>query len=66
MGFLNKTGASLKILNLCGTDVSFSNVGSLTNSFPVLEKIEFEGCSKLTEAGLFGFLNKTGEGGGWV
>ena len=61
MGFLNKTGETLKILNLSGTSVSFSNVGSLTCSFPMLEKLKLLRCENLTDAGIIGFLNKTGE-----
>jgi hypothetical protein len=60
IGFLNKTGASLKILNLHGTGVSFSNVDSLANNFSVLEELNLSGCSNLTDAGIMGFLNKTG------
>ena len=61
MGFLNKTGATLKILNLRGTEVSLSNIVSLTCNFPRLEKLNLSWCSNLTEVGIMGFLSKTGE-----
>ena len=61
MAFLNKAGKSLKILNLGCTLVSFSNVGSLRTSLPVLEELNLYGCRNLTDSATMAFLNKTGE-----
>ena len=60
MGFLNRTGETLKILHLGNTRSSFSNVESLTSIFPVLEELYLSGGDNLTEAGIMGFHNKTG------
>jgi len=59
MAFLNKTGESLKILNLSRTRLSFSSVESMTSCLPVLEKLDLSYCSNITEAGLVTFLGKT-------
>ena len=60
MAFLNKAGKSLKILNLKGTEVSFSNIGSLTCIIPALENLNLKGCLSFTDAGLMELLNKVG------
>jgi len=60
IAFLNKTGGTLKNLNLGATKVSFSGVETLTFGFPVLEMLNLFGCRKLTDARAIAFLNKTG------
>lgn len=58
IGFLNKVGATLKILDLSHTQVS--DLDSLATSFLVLEELNLANCRGLTDAGIIGFLNKTG------
>ena len=57
---LNRTGGALRLLDLSRTRESFSDVGSLTNTFPLLEELNLKCCSNLTESGIIAFLNKTG------
>jgi hypothetical protein len=59
IGFLNKTGETLKSLNIGSTGLSFSNVGDLTCSFSMLEEIDVSWCCNLTDVGIIGFLTKT-------
>ena len=59
--FLNKTGESLKILDLRRTTISFSSVESLTSTLPGLKKLQLGSCQQLGDEGLIAFLNKTGE-----
>ena len=57
---LNKTGGTLRVLNIRRTNVSFSNIESMTSSLSQLEKVNLQHCSELTETGLVTFLNKVG------
>jgi len=59
IGFLNKTGGALRILNLSNSELALSSAESLTTSFPALEKFELTGCKNTTEAGLVAFLERT-------
>jgi len=61
MGFLNKVGETLQDLDLSGTKVSFSNIGSLSGSFPALETLDLQYCRNLSDAGLMAFLGKTSQ-----
>jgi len=58
--FLSKTRGNLRILDLQGTNVSFSGINSQTFSLPLLEKLNLSYCSNMTDTGLITFLNKTG------
>ena len=60
MGFLNKTGETLKILDLVKTGVSFAEAGSLNCSLPALEELNIRRCANVTEARIKAFLDKTG------
>jgi hypothetical protein len=61
MELLNKVGEKLKFLDLSKTKVSFSNIGSLSGSFPALEMLNLGSCGNLSDAGLMTFLGKTSE-----
>ena len=58
--FFNKIGERLKKLDLGGTNVSLSNAGLITSSFPQLEDLILHDCPNLQEEGLISLLNKTG------
>ena len=61
IALLNKTGESLRVLNLSNTRVSFSDIGSQTIRFLRLEVINLSSCDNLTESGIIALLNKTGK-----
>ena len=61
MGFLHTTGDTLKILHLGQTGLSFSDIGSLTSIFPVLEELFIARCDNLKKEGTMEFLSKTGK-----
>jgi len=61
MELLNKFGEKLKVLDLSKTKVSFSNIGSLSGSFPVLEDLNLKHCLSLKDERLMTFLGKTSE-----
>ena len=49
------------LLDLAKTKVSFSNIGSLSGSFPALEMLNLPSCGNVSDAGLMTFLGKTSE-----
>ena len=59
--FLNKSRKTLQILNLLGTRASFSDLGSLTTTFPRLQKLKLSCCDNLKNSGIVSFLNQTGD-----
>jgi len=60
MELLNKVGETLKILNLTGTEVSISKIGSRTGSLPALEKLNLTMCFNLTDSSIVEILNQVG------
>ena len=59
ISFLNKVGGNLKSLNLSRTNITLSEVGSLTTCLTNLGKLDLSE-SDVTDAGLISFLNKAG------
>ena len=55
-GFLNRVGASLKVLDLRYTNVSLLDSGFISN-LENLEELNLTSCRKLSEAGLVSLLN---------
>lgn len=60
ISFLNKTGDNLKKLDLANTNIDFSEIELLTNSFSKLEELDLAECHCITDVGLINFLNKAG------
>jgi len=58
--FLNKTGETLRILNLSRTRVTLDNIGYLTISLPLLEELYLTGGQNMTDSGISSFLDKAG------
>jgi len=60
ISFLNKTKGTVRILNLDGTLVTFSETETLVANLPLLEELSLRRCEQLTEPGAIAFLNKVG------
>jgi len=60
IALLNKIGTTLKSLDLSWTEVTFSELGSLTTDLPVLECLKLRSCKNLIHSGAIDLLNKTG------
>ena len=61
VSILNKTGNSLKKLDLSNTNLTLTDIGSLTASFSSIEDLNLSCCRNLTDSGLVSILNKTGD-----
>ena len=61
ISFLNRTGGSMKRLDLSATRITLSEVGSLATWCPNLEELDLSYCRKITEDGLISLLEKTGK-----
>jgi len=58
---LNQVGNTLKVIKLKGTDMSFTNIGFLTSTLPVLEELDLAYCRNLTDSSIKEFINKVGK-----
>ena len=61
VSILNKTGDSLKKLDLSRTNLTLTDIGSITASLSSIKVLNLTYCRNLTESGLFSLLNKTGD-----
>ena len=61
ISFLNKAGDNLKVINISNSNITLSEVDSLTTTLHRLEELYMSNCHNITNVGfIVSFLNKTG------
>ena len=62
LAFLNKTGEKLEELNLSSTNITLSQIQTVTKPLPCLTELDLSFCHRVDMTGLIGLLRKTRHG----